>query len=162
MRIQAIYLILLTFTSCVVQNYNQKVYDYNDIEIIVRANIGDTAYCEIRKLEEGIFYSFRNQNSSNSYTKFISTSNLNRKKIIKLNSYIWSRKNKILKKKYLIKPSSNNNNQGVIIIATKYHTSKIHIYKTSVKAQEELIRNILTTLPDYPSELEYIFLPSTN
>jgi len=158
MYIRSIYLIiLLIFTSCTIQKY--RFYDYDDLDVIIRTNIGDTVYCEIRKMEEGIFYSFNAQNSSKSYTKFVPVNNLNLENLKKLNSYMWFKKYKLLKRKNLIKSNSDNNSK-IIIIALNYKTDDIHVYKVSEKQQEELIRKILIALPEYPIELEQLLQSS--
>ena len=73
----------------------------------------------------------------------------------KLNSYMWPKKYKLLKRKKLIKSNSDNNSK-IIIIARNYKTDDIHVYKVSEKQQEELIRKILIALPEYPIELEQL------
>jgi hypothetical protein len=156
--LKLIYLvILLTFTSCIVQDFHKKYYDYDCIEIIIKANIGDTVYCEIRKMEEGIFYSFNNQDSS--YYGF-TESHISNKNILSLNGYIFSNHNKILKRKNLIKHSLDNENQNAIAIAINNRSDKIYVYKIDLKQQEELIRKILIALPEYPIELEQLLQSS--
>ena len=146
--LKLIYLvILLTFTSCIVQDFHKKYYDYDCIEIIIKANIGDTVYCEIRKMEEGVFYGFTESHISN-------------KNILSLNGYIFSKHNKILKRKNLIKHSLDNENQNAIAIAINNRSDKIYVYKIDLKQQEELIRKILIALPEYPIGLEQLLQSS--